>query len=245
VTILPDFDLRDRNNASAIIHPTAVLTGGVEVGEGTSIGPYCVLVGPLRIGKNCSISAHCTVGTEPEHRLRGPAGLVTIGDDTVLRENCVIHRGTGQRNTSIGSCCYIMNRTYIAHDCLLADHVTVSAGVSLGGHVTVLEGANIGMNAAVHQFCTIGGYSMVGMSTPVTKDIPPFAVVAGNPARLLRVNTHALNRLQLDSEFVVHRDRQLHYIRSDHIIAEAIERFNRHSEKTPLFDIAFVPRKPK
>ncbi len=217
------------------IHPTAVIEGQVVIGKGTTVAAHCVLIGPLWIGSGCEISAGCIIGSAPEHRRLNAAGKVVIGDQTFIRENCVIHRGTGQRDTTIGSNCYIMNRVYVGHDGMIANGVTLSAGVSLGGHVTILEEANVGMNAAVHQFVTIGGYSMVGMSTPVTRDIPPFSVAAGSPARLLRVNTHATQRLQLTDTDVWQSPNGLDYSRHP-LVDEALRRFHEFSTRECMFE---------
>lgn len=180
---------------TANIHPTAVLEGDIEIGPLTEVGALCHLLGPLRIGAEVRISPMCSIGSEAEHKIRPSVGLVIIGDRTIIRDGCVIHRGTGYRDTTIGADCYIMNQSYIAHDCLLADQVTLSAHTCLGGHVTLLEGANLGMSTVVHQFSTIGAYCMVGMATTVAKDIPPFCLAFGNPIAFRRFNVYQLKRL--------------------------------------------------
>ncbi len=218
------------------IHPTAVVGDDVTIGAGTEVGPYAVLTGPLSIGQGCAIGAHCVIGGSPEHRSRTKQGRLVIGDNTVIRECCVVHHGTGQRDTSIGSHCYIMNKTYIGHDSVIGDGVTLSSGVALGGHVTVQAGANIGLNSAVHQFSTVGCYVMVGMGTPVAKDIPPFALVAGNPMRLRRVNTYQLHSLGIAPENVVMVDDMLSYALEHPILAHCVEQFLQQSTRPQLFE---------
>ncbi len=230
------------------IHPTAVLIGDVEIGAGTVVGPYCVLTGPIEIGQNCQIGAHSIIGGLPEHRLHGTAGMIRIGSGTIIREGCVIHHGTGVRDTTIGQDCWILNRVYIAHDCCIGDHVILSSGVALGGAATILEGANIGMNAAVHQFGCVGGYSMIGMATPVTKDVPPFCVAAGSPIRLLRANHHAFGLLSLDASAVQALASALEYSKEIPKIVQLIDDFNQHATRKPLFEIAYRSsqlRKPR
>jgi UDP-N-acetylglucosamine acyltransferase len=177
--------------AMSQVHPTAVLEGEVAIGPGSEIGALCYLRGPLVIGANTKIYPHCVIGTEGEHRSRGPVGVIRIGDDTILRELVVVQRGTGDQETSIGDRCYIMDHGHVGHDVVIDDAVTLSPNVTLGGHTHVHRGATIGIGAMTHQFSTVGAYAMIGMGSVVTKDVSPFTLVSGNPARYRRFNTHA------------------------------------------------------
>lgn len=172
------------------IHPTAVLEGSIEIGEGTEIGPLCYLKGPLVIGKNNKIYPSCIIGTDAEHRTKTQNDPIFIGDNNIIRELTVIQRGTGDRPTTIGSNCFIMDHVHIAHDCLIQDDVTIAPNTVFAGHVKVLIGVTIGVLTAVHQFTTIGAYAMVGMNATVTKDVHPFSLVMGSPAKHSRFNTH-------------------------------------------------------
>jgi UDP-N-acetylglucosamine acyltransferase len=80
--------------------------------------------------------------------------------------------------------------------------VTVSNSAQLGGHTVVGDGANVGLSAVVHQRMAIGGGSMIGMGAVVTKDVPPFAVVYGNPARIAGVNRVGLQRAGFDDPVI-------------------------------------------
>jgi len=66
--------------------------------------------------------------------------------------------------------------------------------VQLGGHAVLEQGAFIGGLCGIHQFCRIGRYSMVGGMSRVNQDVPPFAMCAGNPAKIVGINTVALER---------------------------------------------------
>lgn len=189
---------------TAVIHRTAVLEGDVVIGEGTVVGPLCYLKGPLAIGKNNIIHAHVVIGEEPEHRSRPPSGLIYIGDNNTLRELTVVQRGTGDRDTTIGNNCYIMDHCHIAHDCLVQNGVSIAPNTVMGGHAKIQEGATIGMGTLLHQFSTAGAYSMTGMGSVITKDIPPFCLVYGNPAKIMKLNKYVLERLGIDeSDFMV------------------------------------------
>ncbi|MDH5676563.1 MAG: hypothetical protein OEZ06_30875 [Myxococcales bacterium] len=183
---------------SARVHPTAILDGEITIGAETEIGPFCYIEGRVVIGARNRIFPHVVIGTDPQHRTAEPTGPVLIGDDNVLRERVTVQRGTGDRSTEIRNGCYLMEGVHVSHDILIDDGVTIAASVTLAGHTVLLEGANLGMGAITHQFTTVGAYSMVGMGAIVTKDVPPLAVVAGNPAKLLRINGHVFEALGIE-----------------------------------------------
>jgi UDP-N-acetylglucosamine acyltransferase len=168
------------------------LVGDVEIAEDVIVDPFVYVEGPARIGARSHLYPSCVVGTPPEHKRAGPQGCIVIGTDTTLRELVVVQRGTGEHDTTIGSRCLLMDHVHVAHDCLVEDEVTIAPNAVLGGHSHVLRGANLGMLVAIHQFSTVGAFAMVGMGSVVTRDVPPFCLVLGNPARFQRWNTVAL-----------------------------------------------------
>lgn len=184
------------------IHPSALIGDGVVLGDGVTVGPNVVILGPCFIEDRVWIGAGATVGAPPEisaarHNSAWDGDLdhmgVRIGRGTVIRELAVIHQGS-HRETVVGADSWILNRAYVAHDVLIGREVTLSAGVSIGGHCQIGDRVNIGMNAAVHQQRIVGAGSMIGMGTPLTKDVPPFAKVYGAPPRLRGVNTVGMSR---------------------------------------------------
>ena len=184
------------------VAPSAFIGSGVELGADVVVGPFAVVLGPARIGDRVRIGPGTHVGGPPEiasERQNDPwlgdldHHEVVIGADTVLRDHVVIHHGS-VRPTVIGERCWIFSGAYLAHDVVVGDDVTLSAGVALGGHVTVRRGANLGLNVSVHQRRSIGALAMVGMGTPVTRDIPPFATAYGVPPRVHGVNRFGMAR---------------------------------------------------
>lgn len=193
------------------IHPTAILEGNIRMGLRNTIGPNVVLRGNISLGDDNVLKAgvcfennvtighqnifypFVTVGTLGEMGAKGDRlveeGGVAIGNENTFREYVCIHSPVYSYETLIGSNVYVMNKSYIAHDCIIHDHVILSAGVLLGGRVEVGTYANLGMGVTVHQRSHIGAYAMCGMQTVVKKDILPFALVTGIPARIQRLNT--------------------------------------------------------
>lgn len=196
------------------IHKSAVIDSSVILGENVSIGPFSVvgpntiigantIIGPnvvihprTVIGDDCKIHHGASIGGDPQMVNFGDiASSVEIGDGTVIREFVTIHRGAKESQaTKIGKHCMLMNYVHIAHDCELGDHVVVVNYTGLSGHVVVEDHAFISGQVGVHQFVRIGKNAMVGGKTAVTKDIIPFSLVEGVPARLVSINAIGLRR---------------------------------------------------
>jgi UDP-N-acetylglucosamine acyltransferase len=184
------------------VHPTAVIGPGVTLGVGNVVAPYAVILGPCRIGDRNWIGPHVTIGTPAQIRDHDhPAGWVhepdgsgvVIGDDNVIREYVTVHQ-PAEDVTRIGARCYLMSYAHVPHDATIGDGVTLSNSAQIGGHTVIGDNANIGLSAVVHQRLAIGGGAMIGMGAVVTKDVPPFAVVYGNPARVAGTNRVGLQR---------------------------------------------------
>lgn len=198
-----------------VVHSTAVVSSQVSLGRGVRVGPWCRLEGPIRIGEGTVLESHvvlegsvvvgrnnrlspfvCIGGAPQDRRHSDCDGAVNIGDGNVIREYVTIHRGTpsGQGVTTVGSGCYLMVGTHLAHDTSVADSVTTANQVALAGHVTVGEGAFLGGLVGVHQLARIGRLAMIGAGSMVSQDIPPFCMAHGNHARLIGINKVGLTR---------------------------------------------------
>lgn len=206
------------------IHPTAILEGDIRMGVRNTIGPHVVLRGNISMGddnvfkpgvcfeNNVTIGhqnifyAYSSVGSLGEMGAKGDRlveeGGVVIGNEVTVREYVCIHSPVYTYETRIYNKAYIMNKSYVAHDCVMGEGVVLSAGVLLGGRVEIGEYSNLGLGVTVHQRLHIGANAMVGMQAVVTKDILPFSLVAGNPARILRLNRMGAERIGLDEKYI-------------------------------------------
>lgn len=181
----------------ANISSAAFIGEGVSIGHNVSIGPGAVILGPCVLEDDVWVGPGAQIGAPPEMSDQ-PQNAAWSGDlehsgvriceGAVVREGAVIHQGS-YRATTVGARSWILNRAYLAHDVRVGADATISAGVSVGGHSEIGNWVNIGMNAVVHQRRVIATGAMVGMGTPVTRDIPPFAKVYGVPPRLIGINT--------------------------------------------------------
>ncbi len=209
--------------AAVLIHPTAIVARGAELGTGVRIGPWCsvganvviedgarlvshvVVDGHTVIGPNVVLFPFCTVGLEPQDlKYQGEPTRCEIGARTQVREHCTIHRGTvtGRGITRVGADCMIMAVAHVAHDCQLGDHVIVANNVVMGGHVSIADQVVIGGQSAIHQFVRIGRAAMVGGVSGVGADVIPFGFVFGNRAHLTGLNVIGLKRLGFDKRQV-------------------------------------------
>src|SRR6478735_2706326 len=97
----------------------------VEIGEGTWVGPHVVIQGPTVIGKNNKIFQFASVGDEPQDiTYLGEPTRLEIGDNNIIREYCMISRGTvkGGGLTRLGNNNFLMAFTHVGHDCMMGNN---------------------------------------------------------------------------------------------------------------------------
>ena len=187
------------------IHPTSIIDDCVEMGDNNHIGPFCYLTGGLIIGDNNWFESHCAVGTRPEHQeFWHSDGKTKIGNNNMFREHITIHSGT-EGLTIVGDNCIMLRGAHVAHDCVIEDGVTLSVNAIMLGHVHVMKHSNCGSGCQVHQYQVVGSYSMIGMGCVVPKKTKLEAghTWVGNPARRLKTNMYALDKLNVDDYMLV------------------------------------------
>lgn len=197
------------------IHPTASIAANVKLGKGITIGPFAVVAEHVEIGEGCHVGAHAVIqpfvrmgsgnrlhphvvlGDLPQDLSFDAAtrSWLEIGDSNVFREGFTAHRATVEEGaTRIGSNCYFMNNSHVAHDCSVGNHTIFANNVAIGGVVEVGEHVFIGGAAVVHQFCRVGSYAIIRGTTGVSKDVIPFTMLGGFPVKHYRLNIVGLKR---------------------------------------------------
>jgi UDP-N-acetylglucosamine acyltransferase len=183
------------------IHPTAILTGEIDLADDVEIGPYCVLSGeitlgegvrllqhvnlqgPLTIGSGTVIYPGAALGFEPQDYKFAPGAQtagVTIGSECIIREHVSVHASTNlDTPTRIGNKVFMMVSSHAGHDSVVDDGVILVNGTLLAGHTHVKEKAILSGGVMVHQFCRIGRMVMCSGGTVVLGDILPFCMAAG------------------------------------------------------------------
>ena len=183
--------------AGVDVGPFAVIGAGVEIGEGTRVGPHTVIRGPTRIGRDNRIFQFASVGEDPQDmKYGGEETRLEIGDRNQIRECATLHRGTVQDQgvTRVGDDNLFMAYTHVAHDCRIGNHVIMANAASLGGHVEIQDWAILGGFTIVHQFCRLGAHSFCAMGSALSKDVPPYVTVGGQPAAPHGINSEGLRR---------------------------------------------------
>jgi UDP-N-acetylglucosamine acyltransferase len=185
--------------SSCRVHPTAVVSPQVRLGENVEIGALAVIDGPVVVGDDCvirpgaylfgpmtlgqgnSVYSGAVLGEQPQHlKYDGEPTTLEIGDHNIFREHVTIHRGTTySMKTVIGSHNFFMANSHVAHDCVVGDRCILANGALVAGHCTLQDGVILSGNSAVHQFVRIGRLGMISGCSATGKDIPPFVIQQG------------------------------------------------------------------
>jgi len=188
---------RARLADDVVVGPLCVVGDDVELGRGTRLLASCVVLGPTRMGQDNVIFPYAVIGAEPQDRSHaGEATSLLIGDRNVIREHVTVHRGTakGRGTTQVGSDCLLMVGVHVAHDVAILDEVTLANDTLLAGHVSVESRVTAGGRAAIAQFVRVGEGAFIAAGAMVETDVPPFAIVAGDRARVRALNRVGLRR---------------------------------------------------
>lgn len=198
-----------------IIHPTAVIEKGAELGDNISIGAYCVIGPHVKIGNgvqlksHVAVDGHTTIGDETivfpfaslghapqDLKYAGEKTELIIGKRNKIREHVTMNPGTVQDKgkTIVGDNCLFMTASHVAHDCVVGNNVILANNATLAGHVEVGDFAILGGLSAVHQFVRIGPHAMIGGMSGVEYDVIPFGLVKGERAHLAGLNYVGLER---------------------------------------------------
>lgn len=197
------------------IHPTAYIGANVDLGDNVFIGPFAVIQDNVQVGADCKIGAHAVIQPYVKmgsgnilhpHAVLGDlpqdvsfnsetVSWLVIGDNNVFREGFTAHRAAKENaETRIGSDCYFMNNSHVAHDCKIGNTTIFANNVAIGGHVEIGDKVFMGGAVVVHQFCRIGSFAMIQGTTGINMDVIPFMLVGGRPAKIYRLNTIGLRR---------------------------------------------------
>ncbi len=219
------------------VGPFSVIGPDVEIGPGSVVGPHVVINGPTRIGSGNRIFPFASLGDAPQDKkYQGEPTRLQIGDRNVFRENCTVNRGTTHDKgvTTIGSDNLFMAYSHVAHDCVVGSNTVFANCATLGGHVEVGDWVTLGGLSAVHQFSKIGSYAFIGGGAIITRDVPTYVMVAGNPAEPHAVNSVGLKRRGFTDEQIRNiRDAYRILYRSDLKLAEALDRLRVLAETQP------------
>lgn len=193
---------------SHFAHETAVIDSGCSIGDGTKIWHFTHILGKTKIGSNCTISQNVMIGPD-----------VIVGDRCKIQNNVSLYKGvTLEDGVFCGPSCVFTNvntpRAEIERkDAFLETYV--ETGVTIGANATIVCGNRL------------GAYSLIGAGAVITKNVPPHALMVGNPAKQIGWVSHAGEKLAED--LICPRENRQYAITSDGALKE-IE--NANSAKT-------------
>ncbi|VAW34518.1 Acyl-[acyl-carrier-protein]--UDP-N-acetylglucosamine O-acyltransferase [hydrothermal vent metagenome] len=198
-----------------MIHKTAIISTTAQLADDVKVGAYTIIEKDVSIGAGTEIKAHVTIskhtdigennrifqfssiGEEPQDKKYNNEPTRTIiGNNNTIREYVTINRGTVDDKgiTKVGNNNWIMAYVHIAHDCIIGNDIIIANGTTLGGHVHLEDYVILGGFTKLHQFCRIGTHAFTAMDTGFQKDLPPYIMAQGNPAKPRAINTEGLKR---------------------------------------------------
>lgn len=162
-----------------LIHVSSYVDDGVKVGRGTKIWHFCHILPGTEIGENCSIGQN-----------------VMIGPNVKLGNGCKI-----QNNVSLYAGVELGDDVFCGPSCVFTNVTNPRANVSRKDEfrLTLIgRGASIGANATIVCGHSLGEYCFIGAGAVITKNVPAFALMVGNPARRMGWMSRAGERLGAD-----------------------------------------------
>jgi len=174
-----------RTSPDYFVHDLAVVDDDVEIGEGTKIWHFTHVQSGARIGKKCVLGQNVNIGNN-----------VIIGDFVKIQNNVSVYEGVTLEDYVF--CGPSMVFTNINDPRSKYPQV----GSKFYKKTLVKEGASLGANCTIICGHTIGRYAFVGAGAVVTKDVPDFALVVGNPARIAGWLSEAGRKITFDKDGV-------------------------------------------
>ena len=206
-------------DATAQIHPSAVIEAGAVIGPRCTIGPFSIIGPEVRLGAGVQVKSHAVVtgwtdvgddtvifpyacvGEIPQDlKYRGEHTRLIVGARCRIREGATLNTGTegGGGITRVGDDCLIMTGAHVGHDAQLGHRIVLANQVAIAGHCIIGDDVVIGGLSGIHQFVRIGQGAMIGALTMVTNDVIPYGLVQGPRGDLDGLNLVGLKRRGLD-----------------------------------------------
>jgi UDP-2-acetamido-3-amino-2,3-dideoxy-glucuronate N-acetyltransferase len=166
---------------SYFAHDTAIIDEGCTIGEGTKIWHFSHIMPDCVIGEGCNIGQNCMISPN-----------VVLGKNVKIQNNVSVYTGV-----------ICEDDVFLGPSMVFTNVVNPRSGVNRRGQYTetvVRKGASIGANATIVCGHDIGEFAFIGAGAVVTKEVPAYALVVGNPAKQIGWMSEFGHRLQFDDK---------------------------------------------
>ena len=169
------------SETNIFIHPSAIIDKGAQVGAGTKIWHFCHLMSTCKVGEKCN-----------------------IGQNVYIDSNAVIGNGVKiQNNVSVYNGVVIEDDVFLGPSMVFTNVINPRSFIERKNEfkkTIVRKGASIGANATILCGIEIGEYAMIGAGAVVVKNVLPYSIMTGNPARQTGWISEAVIRLRFNAE---------------------------------------------
>ncbi|MCB0726062.1 MAG: N-acetyltransferase [Ignavibacteriae bacterium] len=163
------------------VHPSAIVDENVKIGKGTSVWHFSHIQSGAVIGEGCTLGQNVNIGNN-----------VSVGNFCKIQNNVSVYEGVTLED-------YVFcGPSMVFTNILLPKCKYPQRGSEFYSKTLVKEGASIGANATIVCGITIGKNSIIGAGAVVTKDVPDYALIIGNPGKLKGWVSEAGERLAFD-----------------------------------------------
>ena len=162
-------------------HETAIVDEGCAIGKGTKIWHFSHIMSRCVIGENCNFGQNVVVSPE-----------VVLGNNVKVQNNVSIYTGV-----TCG------DDVFLGPSCVFTNVINPRSGVNRRGQYSkthIGKGASIGANATIVCGHDIGEYAFIGAGTVVTKTVPAYALIVGNPGKQMGWMSEFGHRLEFNSQ---------------------------------------------
>ncbi|MEG1579983.1 MAG: acyl-ACP--UDP-N-acetylglucosamine O-acyltransferase [Bacteroidaceae bacterium] len=188
------------------VEPFAYIDKNVEIGDDCVIKAYASVLDGTKMGKNNKVYQHAVLGCEPQDfHYKGEKSELLIGDNNHIRENVVISRATHEgQATRIGNGNFLMDQVHLCHDVIIHNECVLGIGAIVAGECEMDDHSILSTDVIVHQYSHIGRCSVVQSGCRIIKDVPPYALMQGNPVAYHGVNSVVLKNFNTSDRVLRH-----------------------------------------
>jgi len=204
-TIIKDNCIIGENSilgANSQLEEFAIIKHDTKLGENTKVDHHAV-IGPYVIAGNGNyFGMFCYIGGDPQDvDYENKISYIKIGNNNIIREYVTIHRGSKEGSeTIVGNNNFMMAYSHMGHNAKIGDNNVITNTAQLAGYSQLGNYVVMSAFTAIHQFCKVGDYVMIGGGAKVNKDIPPYSIAFGTPAKVIGLNIVGLRRRGFSAE---------------------------------------------